>query len=69
MELGYGDVSMNRPYTITKKMWSQYHKSQKNGSINMLLHPLVEYFMEDGVWKQAFEHFEVNDNQEDLVIA
>jgi len=60
---------MNRPYTITKKMWSRYHKAQKKGSMNMLLHPLVEYFMEDGVWKQAFEHFEVNDNQEDLVIA
>ena len=69
MEQSDGDDSVNRPYTITKKMWSQYHKVQKSGSMNMLLHPLVEYFMEDGVWKQAFEHFEVNENQEDLVIA
>lgn len=69
MEQSDGDDSVNRPYTITKKMWSQYHNVQKRGRMNMLLHPLVEYFMEDGVWKQAFEHFEVNENQEDLVIT
>ena len=69
MEQSDGDDSVNRPYTITKKMWSQYHKVQKSGSMNMLLHPLVEYVMEDGVWKQAFEHFEVSENQKDLVVT
>lgn len=69
MEQSDGVVSVNRPYTITKDMWCDYYTVQKSGSINMLLHPLIEYFMEQGVWKQAFEHFEGNKNEEDLVIA
>lgn len=59
---------MNKPYTITKKMWDRYHQVQKSGRINMMLHPLVEYFMSDDAWSKSFEHFENNNSKKDLVI-
>lgn len=56
---------MNRPYTITKKMWKRFQKVLES---DIFLHPVVEYF-NYGAWEEAFEHFEVNENQEDLLIV
>ncbi len=58
----------DKPYTITKLMWDDYYTVQMSGRINMMEHHLIGYFMSDGVWKQAHEHFEIEGNEDDLLI-
>ena len=59
---------MNTPYKITRSMWNEYHRVQKSGRMNMMLHPLVEYFMSHNAWEKAYDHFGINKETEDLVI-
>ena len=53
---------------ITKEEWDNYHRVQKSGMINMMLHPLVLKFMPDGNWEAAHEWFEETGKTDDLII-
>ena len=54
--------------TITKAEWEDYFSVQNSGRINMILHPLIHKFMPDGNWKAAHDHFEVDGNEDDIVL-
>ena len=59
---------MQKPYKITLDMWNDFYSVQMSGVMNMLGHHLVRYFMHDGAFRQALEHFQDESNTEDLVI-
>ena len=53
---------------ITKSIWDIFYRDQQSGHMNMYGHYLVSYFLEDGAYDKAYEHFEVLMCIEDLVI-
>ena len=59
---------MQKPYKITLDMWNDFYSVQMSGIMNMYGHHLVRYFMDDGAYEQALEHFKNKRNMEDLVI-
>ena len=60
---------LNPPYEITQETWTRYYADQQSGHMNMMGHPLVIYFLRKGVWQKAYDHFEVNGNEDTLTIT
>lgn len=57
-----------KPYEITKAMWDDYYAVQQSGHMNMMGHRLIGYFMPDGAWQTAYDHFEVAGETTPVVI-
>jgi hypothetical protein len=55
-------------YTVTRSMWKEYYAVQMSGRINMMLHPLVVFFMSHNAWQKSFDHFETNAQTDALII-
>ena len=61
--------NLKPPYEITQEIWTRYYADQQSGHMNMLAHPLVMFFLGRGVWQKAYDHFEVNGNEDTLTIT
>ena len=57
------------PFKVSKAIWSSFYRAQMSGHMNMMGHPYVVYFLEEGWYQAAFDHFETQGKSEDLVIT
>jgi hypothetical protein len=57
------------PFEITKPTWDGYYHVQKSGSMNMMGHHSIGYFMRGNHYKQAYQWFEEEGNTEPLKIT
>ena len=57
-----------KPYEIDKSTWDDYYAVQKSGTMNMFGYPTVVYFLADGAYQKAFNHFETEGNLDPVVI-
>jgi len=59
---------MKRPYTITKNIWDDFYRVQMSGTMNMMGHRSVRYFMSDDAYDAAYNHFQTDGETADLEI-
>jgi hypothetical protein len=54
---------------IPKIIWDEFYRVQQSGTMNMMGHPYVIYFMQDDDWQRAYDWFEEEGNTQPLVIS